>query len=78
MLKQVQHDGLSGNTLLRFPDRGACGCEEYLRAYGAVSEARDSIGRYLSFYNGKRPHSSLAAKTPDQTYFDNLPLAMAA
>ena len=52
--------------------------EVYLRAYGAVSEARGSIGRYLSFYNGKRPHSSLAAKTPDQTYFDNLPLAMAA
>ena len=50
----------------------------YLRAYGAVSEARASIGRYLSFYNRKRPHSSLAAKTPDQPYFDNLPLAMAA
>ena len=52
--------------------------EVYLRAYGAVSEARGSIGRYLNFYNGKRPHSSLAAKTPDQTYFDNLPMLMAA
>ena len=52
--------------------------EVYLRAYGAVSEARASIGRYLTFYNSRRPHSSLAAKTPDQTYFDNLPLAMAA
>ncbi|WP_281824923.1 IS3 family transposase [Sphingobium sp. BS19] len=52
--------------------------EVYLRAYGAVSEARGSIGRYLSFYNSRRPHSSLAAKTPDQAYFDNLPLAMAA
>ena len=52
--------------------------EVYLRAYGAVSEARESIGRYLSFYNGKRPHSSLVARTPDKTYFDNLPLAMAA
>ncbi len=52
--------------------------EVYLRAYGAVSEARASIGRYLTFYNSKRPHSSLAAKTPDQTYFDTLPLAMAA
>ena len=52
--------------------------EVYLRAYAAVSEARDSIGRYLSFYNSRRPHSSLAAKTPDQAYFDNLPLAMAA
>ena len=52
--------------------------EVYLRAYGAVSEARGSIGRYLGFYNTRRPHSSLAAKTPDQMYFDNLPLAMAA
>jgi putative transposase len=52
--------------------------EVYLRAYAAVSEARVSIGRYLSFYNSRRPHSSLAANTPDQVYFDNLPLAMAA
>lgn len=52
--------------------------EVYLRAYGAVGEARASISRYLSFYNGKRPHSSLATKTPDQTYFDNLPARLAA
>src|SRR6195952_4190795 len=52
--------------------------EVYRRAYGGVSEARASIGRYLSFYNGKRPHSSLAAKTPDQAYFDNLSVKMAA
>ncbi|PSO09662.1 IS3 family transposase [Sphingobium sp. AEW4] len=52
--------------------------EVYLRAYGGVSEARASIGRYLSFYNGRRPHSSLAARTPDQAYFDNLPVMMAA
>ncbi len=52
--------------------------EVYLRAYGGVSEARASIGRYLTFYNGRRPHSSLGARTPDQTYFDNLSLAMAA
>jgi putative transposase len=52
--------------------------EVYLRAYLGVSEARGSIGRYLAFYNGRRPHSSLAAKTPDQVYFDNLPVAMAA
>ena len=52
--------------------------EVYLRAYGAVSEARGSIGRYLNFYNTRRPHSSLAARTPDQTYFDNLHAKMAA
>jgi len=52
--------------------------EVYLRAYVGVSEARSSIGQYLSFYNGRRPHSSLDAKTPNQTYFDNLPMAVAA
>jgi putative transposase len=43
--------------------------EVYLRAYDSVSEARISIGRYLTFYNGQRPHSSLDRKTPDQAYF---------
>ena len=52
--------------------------EVYLRAYGGVSKARASIGRYLIFYNAKRPHSSLAARTPDQAYFDNLLVKMAA
>jgi len=52
--------------------------EVYLRAYASISEARASIGRYLAFYNARRPHSSLAAKTPDQAYFYNLPLALAA
>jgi len=32
--------------------------EVYLRAYDTVAEARASIGRYLNFYNGRRPHSS--------------------
>ena len=42
--------------------------EVYLRAYTSVSEARASIGRYLRFYNGMRPHSSLGGQTPDQAY----------
>jgi putative transposase len=52
--------------------------EVYLRAYDSVSEARSSIGRYLGFYNGKRPHSSLDARTPDHAYFSNLPQLAAA
>jgi len=52
--------------------------EVYLRAYESVSEARASIGRYLDFYNRRRPHSSLDRQTPDQAYFDNLPQAVAA
>ena len=52
--------------------------EVYLRAYDSVSEARASIGRYLNFYNGRRPHSSLDGVTPDQAYFNLLPLRLAA
>jgi len=52
--------------------------EVYLRAYDSVSEARASIGRYLGFYNGRRPHSSLDGATPDQAYFAPLPLRLAA
>ncbi|WP_397588293.1 IS3 family transposase [Sandarakinorhabdus limnophila] len=51
--------------------------EVYLRAYGSVSEARASIGRYLTFYNGRRPQSSLDRKTPDHVYF-NQPILAAA
>ena len=52
--------------------------EVYLRAYEGVSEARASIGRYMDFYNGRRPHSSLDGATPDQAYFNPLPLRLAA
>ena len=52
--------------------------EVYLRAYDSVGEARASIGQYLTFYNGRRPHSSLDGKTPDQAYFTPLPLRLAA
>jgi len=37
--------------------------EVHLRACARVSEARASIGRYLDFYNGARPHSSLGGRT---------------
>jgi putative transposase len=52
--------------------------EVYLKAYDSVSEARASIGRYLAFYNGRRPHSSLDRRTPDQAYFTPLPQLAAA
>jgi putative transposase len=52
--------------------------EVYLRAYDSVGEARASIGRYLDFFNRKRPHSSLDARTPDRAYFDHLPQVAAA
>ncbi len=52
--------------------------EVYLKAYDSVGEARASIGRYLAFYNGRRPHSSLDRQTPDQAYFNRLLQAAAA
>jgi putative transposase len=42
------------------------------------SAARASIGRYFDFYNGRRPHASLDGNTPDQAYFNPLPIRMAA
>jgi len=44
--------------------------EVYLHAYDSVAEARSSIGRYMSFYNGRRPHQSLDQRTPDEIYFN--------
>jgi len=53
--------------------------EVYLKAYDGVSHARTSLGRYLDFYNRRRPHSSLDRLTPDQVYFNQpLPLPKAA
>jgi putative transposase len=52
--------------------------EVYLRAYDSVADARASLGRYLDFYNCKRPHSSLAARTPDDAYFNHRPQPVAA
>jgi len=44
--------------------------EVYLRAYDSVSAARESLRRYLAFYNARRPHSSLDGQTPDQEYLN--------
>ena len=52
--------------------------EVYLRAYDSVAQARTSISRYLAFYNGGRPHSSLDGRTPDEAYFGAPAMAMAA
>jgi putative transposase len=52
--------------------------EVYLKAYDSVAEARSSIGCYMEFYNGVRPHSSLDRRTPDQAYYASLPGRVAA
>ena len=52
--------------------------EVYLKAYETVSVARASLGSYLTFYNGTRPHSAHCGRTPDEAYFGFIPLAAAA
>jgi len=52
--------------------------EVYLHAYESVSQAKEGLTRYFNFYNRRRPHSKLNRLTPDQVYFDSLPLPMAA
>ena len=45
--------------------------EVYLHAYESVSDAKSGIGKYIAFYNGMRPHSSLDGRTPDTVYFSS-------
>ena len=53
--------------------------EVYLHAYDSVSVARESLARYLTFYNHRRPHSSLDGQTPDKAYLNPLrPIPIAA
>jgi len=81
LLKNVIAISMDGKGAWRdnvFVERLWSNEEVYLRAYDSVSEACYSICRYLDFYNGRRPHSSLDGTTPDQAYFNPLPLRLAA
>jgi putative transposase len=42
--------------------------EVFLKAYGAVTEARRSIGKWLEFYNDERPHQALDYRTPREIF----------
>ncbi len=46
--------------------------EVYLKAYDTVADAKANLGRYLNFYNTRRPHQTLDGKTPDTFYCQNL------
>ena len=52
--------------------------EVYLHAYESVSAAKAGVGRYLDFYNRRRPHTALGERTPDEAYFIQPPLKIAA
>ncbi len=40
----------------------------YLKEYASMDELRRGLGEYFTFYNGERPHQSLAFQTPDVVY----------
>lgn len=42
--------------------------EVYQRGYESPAEARQQIGSYIAFYNGRRPHQSLGGKPPELVY----------
>lgn len=43
------------------------------KAYESVSHAKASLGEFITFYNGRRPHQEFAGKAPDMIYFEGLP-----
>jgi putative transposase len=45
----------------------------YLHAYESVPHVRTGLGRYFEFFNQRRPHRGLRARTPDSVYFTALP-----
>ena len=40
----------------------------YLHAFETGSELRAGLSRWVSYYNARRPHSTLAGRTPDEAY----------
>ena len=50
----------------------------YLKAYGSVAHAKESINSWFNLYNKERRHQSLQRKTPDTVYFHGLSLKNAA
>ena len=48
----------------------------YLHPYDSLVEARLGIGRYLRFFNDKRPHQALGYQTP-ASFYDGLLLKAA-
>jgi putative transposase len=42
--------------------------EVFIKAYGAVIEARRNIGKWFEFYNDERPHQTLDYRTPREFF----------
>jgi putative transposase len=46
--------------------------EVYLHSYESTKEARESIDKWITFYNNGRPHQALDYRTPAEAYFEKL------
>ena len=40
----------------------------YLHAFETGSELRAGLAYWIGYYNARRPHSTLAGRTPDEAY----------
>ena len=40
----------------------------YLNTFETGSDAKAGIGSWISYYNGRRPHSALNGRTPAEAY----------
>ena len=50
----------------------------YLHAFETGSELRTGLTRWISYYNTRRPHSTLGGRTPDEAYGIDLAERLAA
>jgi putative transposase len=57
------------NVFVERPLRSINYEEVCLHAYPSVSAAKAGVGRYLEFCNGRRLHTALGDRTPDEAYF---------
>ena len=44
----------------------------YLYAWNGGREARNGIGKWIEFYNNRRPHSALGGRTPNAVYWSGI------
>ena len=70
----------AGSTMCTWSVCGAASNSEevYRRAYETVSEARKGIADYLRYFNEERPHQGLDNRTPDDVFYKQKPLPIAA
>jgi len=52
--------------------------EVYPHAYDSMTIAKASIARYINYYNGLRPHSSLDGRTQNSVYFTDQAIRLPA